>query len=182
MRGERKSRHPQRQHSHSDGNAPPACTDSNVHPAEIQHNGMGRAGKVPGSEAGATYGLYEVSPTSLDRACAPARLECAQPGIPRAADDVPIARRRIRWLLSHDSEVETVGEVASGVEGRFYPDRIAVRSGARISFVDAKEILYVRASSNHVEVKPRNDLHVLRETLAGMEVKPDPDIFIRILR
>ena len=69
-----------------------------------------------------------------------------------------------------------------GGEGRPYPDRIALRSGARVSFVEAEEILFVRASSNYVEVKTRRHLHVLRETLAEMEVKLDPAIFIRIHR
>lgn len=67
-------------------------------------------------------------------------------------------------------------------EGRPYPDRIALRSGPRVSFVDAEEILFVRASSNYVEVKTRKHLHVLRETLAEMEVKLDPTLFIRIHR
>jgi DNA-binding LytR/AlgR family response regulator len=70
------------------------------------------------------------------------------------------------------------------IEGLRFEDRLrpARGSGPRVSFVDAAEILFVRASSNYVEVKTRKHLHVLRETLAAMEVKLDPAVFIRTHR
>ena len=81
-----------------------------------------------------------------------------------------------------DRLASLLGRSGAGGEESRYPDRIAIRSGARVSFVDAKEILFVRASSNYVEMKTRKHLHVLRETLAEMEMKLDPAVFVRIHR
>lgn len=89
---------------------------------------------------------------------------------------------RVREGDLADRLAALLGRGGADGEGRPYPDRIALRSGARVSFVDAEEILFVRASGNYVEVKTRKHLHVLRETLAEMEVKLDPAIFVRIHR
>lgn len=92
------------------------------------------------------------------------------------------AKRKAYGVREGDLADRLAALLGRGGAGSPYPDRIALRSGARVSFVDAEEILFVRASSNYVEVKTRKHLHVLRETLAEMEVKLDPAIFIRIHR
>ncbi|WP_284349703.1 LytR/AlgR family response regulator transcription factor [Roseisolibacter agri] len=98
------------------------------------------------------------------------------------------AVRRAKREAYRAREGDLVDRLASllgrgaGGERRPYADRIVLRSGARVSFVDADEILFVRASGNYVEVRTRKHLHVLRETLAEMAVKLDPATFVRIHR
>jgi two-component system, LytTR family, response regulator len=75
-----------------------------------------------------------------------------------------------------------------------YPERIPVRSGARIRFIAVESIELVEAQGNYVALhcccpeghaqraqqQPREEL--LRETLSGIEARLDPARFVRVHR
>lgn len=67
-----------------------------------------------------------------------------------------------------------------------YPERIPVRSGARIRFVAVDDIELVEAQGNyvalhHVQHAQRRE-ELLRETLSGIEARLDPTHFVRVHR
>lgn len=63
-----------------------------------------------------------------------------------------------------------------------YLERLVVKSGARVIFVRTAEIDWIEAEENYVRIHSRNDKHLLRHTLSGLEKKLDPRRFARIAR
>jgi two-component system LytT family response regulator len=61
-------------------------------------------------------------------------------------------------------------------------DRIAVKSGGRVTLVRVDEIDYVEAASNYVELHIGRESHLLRETMAKIESRLPADKFLRISR
>jgi two-component system, LytTR family, response regulator len=62
------------------------------------------------------------------------------------------------------------------------PRRLAVRSGARIGFVDVESIEWIQADGNYVRLHTTEGSHLVRETLSGLESQLDPQEFMRIHR
>jgi two-component system LytT family response regulator len=62
------------------------------------------------------------------------------------------------------------------------PDRLVVKSAGKIFFLRTDEIDWVEASGNYVRVHVGAESHLLRETMASLETKLDPDRFVRIHR
>jgi two-component system LytT family response regulator len=65
---------------------------------------------------------------------------------------------------------------------RMFPERIAVRSRGRISFIATNDVIYIEAAGNYARVHTSAGHHLLRETLANLETKLDPKRFVRIHR
>ncbi len=62
-------------------------------------------------------------------------------------------------------------------------DRLVVRDPGRIHFVQAREIAWLEASGNYVAVHTRaGKTHLIHETMAAVEAKLDPALFVRIHR
>jgi two-component system LytT family response regulator len=63
------------------------------------------------------------------------------------------------------------------------PDqRMVIKDAGRVMFVRPAEIDWVDAAGNYVRLHVGKDVHLLRETMAGMEARLDSDRFIRISR
>jgi len=97
---------------------------------------------------------------------------------------------------------ETLGRARSQIEGRESGDlgrrllalvqdirpgspkteRLVVKSGGKLFFLRTDEIDWIEASGNYVRVHVGNDSHLLRETMASLEAKLDPNVFFRIHR
>jgi len=60
--------------------------------------------------------------------------------------------------------------------------RLAIRSPGRITLVDVREIDWLEADGNYVEVHTAAGRRRLRETLAAIESRLDPDVFVRVSR
>ena len=60
--------------------------------------------------------------------------------------------------------------------------RIVVKDAGRVMFVRPAEIDWIDAAGNYVQLHTGKDKHLLRETMAGIEARLDPDRFIRISR
>jgi two-component system LytT family response regulator len=61
-------------------------------------------------------------------------------------------------------------------------ERIVVRSGARVRFVDVAQIDWVEAEGNYVRLHVGADSHLIRETMLAMEQRLGTTRFIRIHR
>ncbi len=60
--------------------------------------------------------------------------------------------------------------------------RIVVRSERRLLFLRQDEIDWVEAAGNYVRLHVRGAAHVLRQSMKNMELRLDPDVFVRIHR
>lgn len=62
-------------------------------------------------------------------------------------------------------------------------DRLAIRTSGRVVLVSTEEIDWIDAAGNYVRLNTRQgDHHLLRETMASMEKRLDPNSFVRIHR
>jgi len=61
-------------------------------------------------------------------------------------------------------------------------ERLPVKSGGRIAFVDTSEIDWIEASGNYLSIHTGGDQHLMRQTMARMEEQLDPARFVRIHR
>jgi two-component system, LytTR family, response regulator len=63
-----------------------------------------------------------------------------------------------------------------------FPERLLVRSTGRIHFVRTSEIDWCEAAGNYVRLHLRDESHLFRETMNGLESKLDPRHFARVHR
>ena len=63
-----------------------------------------------------------------------------------------------------------------------FPERLLVRSTGRVHFVRTSEIDWCEAAGNYVRLHLRDESHLFRETMNGLESKLDPRHFARIHR
>jgi two-component system LytT family response regulator len=61
-------------------------------------------------------------------------------------------------------------------------ERFVIKTGGRVTFVDAEDICWVEAAGDYVRLHTLEKSHLLRETMCGMEDRLDPDRFLRIHR
>jgi len=62
------------------------------------------------------------------------------------------------------------------------PDRLAVKSGAHVVWLNYDEIDWIESADNYVELHVGPKSHLLRETLNALEEQLPPDKFVRISR
>ncbi|NBB73077.1 MAG: response regulator [Bacteroidetes bacterium] len=73
------------------------------------------------------------------------------------------------------------GEIAEA-EAAGITERFVIKTGGRITFVEADAIDWVEAAGDYVRLHTSEKVHLLRETMGGMEERLDPDRFLRIHR
>jgi two-component system LytT family response regulator len=61
-------------------------------------------------------------------------------------------------------------------------NRIVFKSRGRILFLPVSEIRWIGAEENYVRICTGSETHLLRETMAGMEERLDPERFMRVHR
>jgi two-component system LytT family response regulator len=61
-------------------------------------------------------------------------------------------------------------------------ERIPVKDSGRVFFIDAREIDWIGACGNYIEIHAGREKHLLRETMDGIENKLNPSDFLRIRR
>ena len=97
------------------------------------------------------------------------------------------ALQRARSLLAQPDEsfVRRVSEALKSLdrgELQRYPSRLAIRSDGRVRLVDIDEVDRIIAAGNYVEIHAGAKQHRMRETMAGLESRLDPQRFIRVSR
>ncbi|HEY0006539.1 MAG TPA: LytTR family DNA-binding domain-containing protein [Pyrinomonadaceae bacterium] len=63
-----------------------------------------------------------------------------------------------------------------------YLERLVIKSGGRIFFLEVDEIDWIEAEGNYVSVHSGKKTHLLRETISSLETQLDPKKFVRIHR
>jgi two-component system LytT family response regulator len=63
-----------------------------------------------------------------------------------------------------------------------YSTRIVFKSRGRIIFLPISEIRSIQAEENYVRLCTEKDNHLLRETMAHLEERLDPELFLRVHR
>ncbi len=66
--------------------------------------------------------------------------------------------------------------------GNKYLERLVIKTGGRIYFLETGEIEWIEAEGNYVSVHSANKSHLLRETISSLESQLDPKKFVRIHR
>jgi len=88
------------------------------------------------------------------------------------------------WLMRWQGEVRMLAEPDEGppVEPVERPERFLVRKLGREFLVNAREIEWLKAAGNYVNLHVRGRDYPLRTTMAGIEARLDPLRFVRVHR
>jgi two-component system, LytTR family, response regulator len=68
------------------------------------------------------------------------------------------------------------------VKARRPVERLLIKSAGRVYFVRVEEIWWIEASGNYARLHAGSETHLLRETMNGLEMRLDPQRFLRIHR
>jgi len=94
----------------------------------------------------------------------------------------PFAQERLRAALRRFREkLAPFTAPANGAREPF-TTRVVFKSRGRILFLPVSEIRLIGAEENYVRLHTRDETHLLRETMAGLEQRLDPQIFLRVHR
>jgi len=99
---------------------------------------------------------------------------------PFTAERLGSAIQRVRERLSGgESAARLNGKSRDGVG---YTTRIVFKSRGRILFLPVLEIRWIGAEENYVRLCTERETHLLRETMAHLEERLDPQQFLRVHR
>jgi two-component system, LytTR family, response regulator len=98
-----------------------------------------------------------------------------------------IERTRAELLKSHQLDLTTrILDLLAKADPKGEPkpsdDRMVIRAGGKVVFLDVKEIDWIEASANYVKVNVGKDSYLLREGIGSISERLDPDRFVRIHR
>jgi|SRR5271166_3175475 len=96
-----------------------------------------------------------------------------------------IERARAELLKSHNRDVTSriLDLVAKKVEPKKESDdRMVIRAGGKVVFLDVKEIDWIEAAANYVRLNVGKDSYLLREGIGSFSERLNPDRFVRIHR
>lgn len=96
-----------------------------------------------------------------------------------------LQRARSRLARPDDGFIRRVSEALKSINGGDpprYPSRLAIRSDGRVRLLDIDDVDSILAAGNYVEVHAGGKMHLLRETMASLEARLDPQRFVRISR
>ncbi len=91
------------------------------------------------------------------------------------------ARRHLERQRAGDLASRLMALVEDVRPARSRPERLMVRSGARVVFVDVEQVDWVEAEGNYVRLHTAADSHLVRDTMLAMERRLGPQ-FVRIHR
>jgi two-component system, LytTR family, response regulator len=94
----------------------------------------------------------------------------------------PFAPERLHATLERIRERDCGPAEASEKNGERYTTRIVFRSRGRILFLPVSEIRWIAAEENYVRISTHEESHLLRETMARLEERLDPQLFLRVHR
>ncbi len=101
-------------------------------------------------------------------------------------DRFDAAWRRARAHILHQQNGGTDQRILQLLEelkaGNKYLERLVIKSGGRIYFLETSDIDWIEAEGNYVSVHSGKKSHLLRETISSLESQLDPKKFVRIHR
>jgi two-component system LytT family response regulator len=92
------------------------------------------------------------------------------------------AKRQIRRENGGALDARILAMLEQMREQPRYTERLVVKTGGRVFFLNAEEIDWVEAEGNYVSIHAGKKSYLLRETISGIEGQLDPRHFVRIHR
>ena len=92
------------------------------------------------------------------------------------------ARAQIKRDRSGGTDQRILALLEEMKAGNKYLERLVIKSGGRIYFLETSEISWIEAEGNYVSVHSGKKSHLLRETISSLELQLDPKKFVRIHR
>jgi len=99
---------------------------------------------------------------------------------PFTAGRLGSAIQRVRERLAGGESMARIN--GKSRDGTGYTTRIVFKSRGRILFLPVSEIRWVGAEENYVRLCTERETHLLRETMAHLEERLDPQQFLRVHR
>jgi two-component system LytT family response regulator len=95
-----------------------------------------------------------------------------------------------RWVNEVNQQlmalVESIGRqettAVTSTAPRPYRERLMVKSGGRVRFLNVREVEWIEAADYYVQVHVGDRSQLLREAIASLEAQLDPNMFLRIHR
>jgi two-component system LytT family response regulator len=87
---------------------------------------------------------------------------------------------RARKQISLDGQQTSA--IGTGAGSGRYATRIVFKSRGRIVFLPLSDVRWISAEENYVRIRTATETHLLRETMARLQEKLDPEVFLRIHR
>jgi two-component system LytT family response regulator len=100
---------------------------------------------------------------------------------PFTAERLQMAVQRVREQIEF-SQLSAGRAQKNPKEKDGYTTRLVFKSRGRILFLSVTDIRWIGAEENYVRICTANETHLLRETMASMEQKLDPNSFLRVHR
>ena len=92
------------------------------------------------------------------------------------------AKRQIRRDSGARMDARILALLEEMRETPRYSERLVVKTGGRVFFLNTDEIDWVEAEGNYVSIHTGKKSYLLRETITGLESQLDPKEFVRIHR
>jgi len=99
---------------------------------------------------------------------------------PFTSERLHSAVQRVRERIA--SQGPAAQEEQTLANGAQYTTRIVFKSRGRILFLPVTDIRWISAEENYVRICTAAETHLLRETMAGLEKRLDPQMFLRVHR
>jgi two-component system LytT family response regulator len=99
---------------------------------------------------------------------------------PYTNERLQVALQRVCRQIKTDQSA--VPETTRPPRENGYSKRIVFKSRGRIIFLPVSQIRWIGAEENYVRISTENETHLLRETMARIEEKLDPQTFLRVHR
>jgi two-component system LytT family response regulator len=116
------------------------------------------------------YALQAFEIHAIDYLLKPFTAERLRSAVDRARDQLQVSQRPIGREDRRESEPCP------------YTSRIVFKSRGRILFLPVSDIRWIGAEENYVRISTGAETHLLRETMASMEKRLDPSLFVRVHR
>jgi two-component system, LytTR family, response regulator len=100
----------------------------------------------------------------------------------RFKDAIKYARERFHSQPAKDGRLQINALLESIKNKPQYLDRLVIKSGGRISFLQTEEINWIEADDKYVHLHTGKTSSMVRQTLSAMEAQLDPKKFKRIHR
>ena len=100
----------------------------------------------------------------------------------RFRDAIKHVKDRLHSRQQEDSRMQ-IGALLERMNSKqTYLDRLIIKAGGRITFLNTREIDWVEADDKYVHLHTGKGARMVRQTLTAMEAQLDPEKFVRVHR
>jgi two-component system, LytTR family, response regulator len=91
-------------------------------------------------------------------------------------------KEHLRLKPPDESNHQIISLLESIASPRRYVKRLAVRSAGKTTFVDVKDVDWIEAAENYVQLHSGRSAHLVHAAMNTLEKSLDPEIFLRVHR